>query len=147
MIKSLAAKLSKLEVEQNSGKTRLPSTFAPRNPNPFRRTNKQLKIIQRGKETNEDQKVKAPFQNLVMEEEQCFEDEIHCMEDKGSAAFLTLASYEESLLQDQDSLEWDREAVLQTGEQQRYNLRSQANTAKENPAQKAAVQIESLNAR
>ena len=48
-----------------------------------------------------------------MEEEQFEdEDEIHCMEDKGSAAFLTLAAYEESLLQEQDSEEWGREVVL-----------------------------------
>ena len=52
-----------------------------------------------------------------MEEEQFEdEDEIHCMEDKGSAAFLTLAAYEESLLQEQDSQEWDREVVLQSKE-------------------------------
>ena len=44
------------------------------------------------------------------------EDEIRCMEDKGSATFLTLVAYEESLLQDQNSQRWDREAVLQTGE-------------------------------
>jgi len=91
MIESLSAKISKLEVEQNSGKTRLPGTFASRNLNPFRRTSEQLQIIQRGKETNKDQKVKAPFQNVVMEEEQIEdEDEILCMEDKGSDAFLTL---------------------------------------------------------
>jgi len=53
-----------------------------------------------------------------MEEEQFDEeDEIHCMEDKGSAAFLTLAfltlaAYEESLLRDQNNQEWDREVVL-----------------------------------
>jgi len=53
-----------------------------------------------------------------MEEEQFDEeDEIHCMEDKGSAAFLTLAAYEESLLRDHTSKEWDREAVLQTEDQ------------------------------
>lgn len=50
-----------------------------------------------------------------MEEEQLDEeDEIHCVEDKGSATFLTLTTYEESLLRDQTSQEWDREAVLQT---------------------------------
>ena len=70
MIESLAAKISKLEAEPNSGKARLPNTFAPRNSNPFRRTNEQMQIIQKGKETNEDQRVKAPFQNVVMEEEQ-----------------------------------------------------------------------------
>ena len=57
MIDSLAAVISKLKVEQNSGKTRQQNTFAPRNPNPFRRANEQLQIIQRGKETNEKQKV------------------------------------------------------------------------------------------
>ena len=84
-----------------------------------------------------------------MEEEQFEEDEdeIHYMEYKGSAAFLTLAAYEESLLQEQDSQEWDREVVLQTGEQQRYNLRSNAKNVKENPTQRAAAQTESQNIR
>ena len=100
MIESLSAEISKLKVEQNSGKARLPNTFAPRNPNPFRRANEQLQIIRRGKEANEEQKFKVPFQNIVMEEEQFEEeDEIHCIEDKGNVALLTLASYEESLLQ------------------------------------------------
>ena len=99
MIESLAAKISKLKVEQNSGKERLPNTFAPRNPNPFRRANEQLQIIQMGKEENEEQRVKAPFQNVIMEEEQLDEEDgIHCMEDKGNVAFLTLVAYEESLL-------------------------------------------------
>jgi len=39
MIESLVAEISKLKVEQSSGKARLSSTFAPRNPNPFRREN------------------------------------------------------------------------------------------------------------
>ena len=92
-------------------------------------------------------KVKAPFQNVVMEEEQFGEDEneIHCMEDKGSTAFLTLAEYKQSLLQEKDNQEWDRGAILQTGDQQRYNLRSNAKNAKENPAQRAPVQAESQN--
>jgi len=99
MIESLAAEISKLKVEQSSGKARLPNSFAPRNPSSFRRANDQLQIIQRGKETNEEQRVKSPFQNVVMEEELFDEeDEIHCMEDKGNVAFLTLAAYEESLL-------------------------------------------------
>ena len=71
--------------------------------------------MQRGEDSKEDQKVKAASQNVVMEEEQFEEDEdeIHCMEDKGSAAFLTLAEYEQSLLQEQNNQEWDRGAVLQ----------------------------------
>ena len=48
-----------------------------------------------------DQRVKTPFQNAVMEEEQSEEnDEIHYMEDKGSAPFLTKATYEKSLFND-----------------------------------------------
>ena len=39
MIESLAAEISKLKVEQSSGKTKFQNTFAPRNPNPFRRAN------------------------------------------------------------------------------------------------------------
>lgn len=107
-----------------------------------------MQIIQSGKEAHEEQRVKAPFQNVVMEEEQFEEeDEIHCMEDKGNAAFFTLAPYEESLLQDQISQKWDREAILQTGEQQRYNLRSKGNIVKENPTQRASVPIEEQNIR
>ena len=127
MIESLTSEISKLKVEQNSGKIRQQNTFAPRNQNPFRRENEQLQIMLRGEEIKDEQKVKAPFQNVVMEEEQFEdEDEIHYMEDKGSAAFLTLVAYEESLLQKQVSQEWDREVVLQTTEQQIYNLSSNA---------------------
>jgi len=89
MIESLATEISKLKVEQASGKTRQQNTFVPRNPNPFRKANDQLQIMQRGEEAKEDHKIKAPFQNAVMEGEQFEEeeDEIHCMEDKGSVVF------------------------------------------------------------
>jgi len=143
VIESLAAKISKLKVERSFGKARLPNTFAPRITNPFRRANEQLQIIQRGKEASEEQRVKTPFQNVVMEEEQFDEeDEINCMEDKGSVAFLTLAAYEESLLKDQTSQEWDKEVVLQTEDQQRHNLRSRTSNVKENPAQRVVVPTE-----
>jgi len=69
MIESLAAEIPKIKVEQSSGKARLLNSFAPRNPSSFKRENNQLQIIQRGKETNEEQRVKTPFQNVVMEEE------------------------------------------------------------------------------
>ena len=112
MIESLASEISKLKFKQHFGRRRVPNTFAPRNPNPYRRANEQLQVLQRSKDANEDQRVKTPFQNVVMEEEQFEEDdEIHCMEDKGSASFLTLATYEKSLFNDQISQEWDSEAV------------------------------------
>ena len=45
--------------------------------------------MQQSKDANEDQRVKTPFQNVVMEEEQFEEDdEIHCLEDKGNSSFL-----------------------------------------------------------
>ena len=45
-----------------------------------------------------------------MEEEQFEEkDEIRCMEDKGSATFLTLAAYEESLLRSHACLQSETE--------------------------------------
>ena len=99
--------------------------------------------MKKGEETKEDHKVKSPFQNVVMEGEQFEEeeDEIHCMEDKGSVTFLTLAEYEESLLQEQNSQRWDNGAVLQFGEQKKKcNLRSNAKNAKENVAQEATSQ-------
>jgi len=70
MIKSLAFEIYKLKVEQHLWKWRVPNTFSPRNPNPYRRSNEQLQILQRSKDANEDQRVKTPFQNVVMEEEQ-----------------------------------------------------------------------------
>jgi len=142
MIESLASEISKLKVEKHPGKGRVPNTFAPRNPNPnpYRRTNEQLQILQRSKDANEDQRVKAPFQNAVMEEEQLEEDdEIHCLEHKGNACFFTSAAYEKSLFNDQISREWDGEVVLLTEDQQRYNLRSKMNNAKEAPIQIVVV--------
>ena len=88
MIESLASEISNLKVEQHPGKGRVPNTFAPRNPNPYRRTNEQLQILQRSKDANEDQRVKTAFQNVVIEEEKFEEDdENHCLEDKDSASF------------------------------------------------------------
>ena len=73
-----------------------------------------MQILQRSKDANEDQRVKTPFQNVVMEEEQFEEDdEIHCLEDKGNASFLTSAAYEKSLCNDKISQEWDGKSILQ----------------------------------
>ena len=53
----------------------------------------------------EDQRIRAPFQNVVLEEEQEFaqeegeaEDNINCMEDEFDHSFLTQANYEEFLM-------------------------------------------------
>lgn len=84
--------------------------------------------------------MKTPFHNVVMEEEQFEEDdEIHCLEDNGSASFFTSATYENSLFNDQISQEWDGGAILQTDDQHKYDLRSKRNHAKETPFQRAVV--------
>jgi len=58
------------------------------------------------------------------------------MEDKGSAPFLTKATYEKSLFRGQINQEWDRGVVLQTGDQQRYNPRPLMDNVKKAPANK-----------
>jgi len=103
--------------------------------------------MQRGEDSKEDKKVKSPFQSVVMEKEKFEEDEdeIHCMEDKGSATFFMLGEYEQYLIQEKNSQEWDRGVFQQVGDQQRYNLRSNAKNSMENPAQRAVVQTEPQN--
>ena len=93
MIESLASEVSRLRVEQHSGEAGDPCSFALPNPNPDRGANEQLQILQRNKGANEDKRVKTLFQSIVMEEERFEEeDEVHGMEDKGSAPFLTQAT-------------------------------------------------------
>jgi len=71
MIESLASEISKLKVEQHPRKGRVHNTFTPTNPNPnpYRRANEQLQILQRSKDANEDKRVKTPFQNVAVDEE------------------------------------------------------------------------------
>jgi len=89
IIESLASEISKLKMEQHSRKGRAPNAFTFRNLNPYRRTNEQLQVPQRNKDANEDQRMKTPLQNAVMDEDRYEEDdEIHFLEDKGSVSFL-----------------------------------------------------------
>lgn len=77
-----------------------------------------------------------------MEEQFEEEDEIHSMEDKGSAPFLTKAAYAKSLFKGQINQEWDRGVVLQTEDQQRYNSRSLMDNVQVAPAHKFVVPAE-----
>ena len=70
-----------------------------------RRNNPPAQILQRDRNQAEDQRIKAHFQNDVLEEEQEFdqeegeaEDNINCMEDEVDLSFLTQADYEEALM-------------------------------------------------
>ena len=73
------------------------SDLAPWNPNfvPYRRGNSPVHILRRERNKGEDQRIRAPFQNDVLEEEPEFiedegeaEDNIHCMEDEVDYSFL-----------------------------------------------------------
>ena len=84
-----------------------PSDFVPWNPNfvPYRRGNPPVQILRRERNQGEDQRIRAPFQNVVLEEETDFieeegeaEDNIHCMEDEVDYYFLTQKEYEEDLI-------------------------------------------------
>ena len=75
-----------------------PSGFASWNPNfvTYRRGNPLVQILRRERNQGEDQRIRAPFQNVVLEEELEFieeegeaEDNIHCMEDEVDFYFLT----------------------------------------------------------
>ena len=73
ILDSLIAEMSKLKDRgqlpiRGKGK----NEFAPRNPNifPYRRNNPQTQILQRDRNPAEEQRIKAPFQNVVLEEEE-----------------------------------------------------------------------------
>jgi len=123
-IESLTSELSKMKLENKQpAKGRDPDDFIPWNTNPYRRNNEQHQILQRNRNANEDQNIKTPFQNTVMEEEQPEEDdEIHCLGDKGDASFLTHVAYEEALLSQPASQDPNEESICLTDEQNRYNL-------------------------
>ena len=108
MMDSLTAEMSRIK---DRGKITMrgkgPNDFAPRNHNfvPYRRNNPPAQILQRDRNQAEDQRIRAPFQNVVLEEEPEFtqeegeaNDNINYMEDEVDLSFLTQAGYEESLM-------------------------------------------------
>ena len=70
LLDNLTAEMSKLKDQGNlpmRGKG--PSDFAPRNPNfvPYRRGNPLVQILIRERNQGEDHRIRAPFQNVVLE--------------------------------------------------------------------------------
>jgi hypothetical protein len=133
MIESLTSELSKMKIENKQpGKGRDHNAFIPRNPNPYRRNNEKHQILQRNRNDNEDQNIKAPIQNIVMEEDQPEEhDEIHFLGDKSDASFLTLTAYEEALISEQANPDSNDGSIFHVDDQNRYNLRSKQNNSKQ----------------
>jgi hypothetical protein len=100
LLDSLTSEMSKLKVQnQPPPRAKEPNTFSPRNPNafPYRRNNPQTQILQRDRNANEDQRIKVPLQNVVMDEENVEEQEevegdIHCVRRRDREVFSNTTS-------------------------------------------------------
>jgi hypothetical protein len=111
MLDSLTSEMSKLKVQnQQPARAKEPNAFAPRNPNafPYRRNNPQVQILQRDRNPVDDQRIRPPFQNAVLDEEKQpphdeieDADEINCFGDENDSSFLTQVDYEEALMDQQ----------------------------------------------
>jgi ribonuclease HI len=136
MLENLTSEMSKLKIQnQQPAKAKEPNTFAPRNPNvfPYRRNNSPVQILQRDRNpaANEEQRIRAPLQNAVLDEEPQPSsdeiedaDEINCFGDENKSSFLTQIDYEEALMDQQIQEAGVEEAVYLTDDQKGYNLRS-----------------------
>jgi hypothetical protein len=97
MLESLTSEMSKLKIQnQQPAKAKEPNTFAPRNPNafPYRRNNPLVQILQRDRNPAEEQRIRPPLQNAVLDEEPqpSFDeiedaDEINCFGDENESSF------------------------------------------------------------
>jgi hypothetical protein len=136
MLDNLTSEMSKLKVQnQQPARTKEPNAFAPRNPNafPYRRNNPQVQILQRDRNAADDQRIRPPFQNAMLDEEQQPShdeveeaDEINCFGDENDSSFLTQVDYEEALMDQQIHEASIEESVYLTDDQKGYNLRSKS---------------------
>jgi hypothetical protein len=143
MLDDLTLEMSKLKVQnQQPARAKEPNAFAPRNPNafPYRRNNPQVQILQRDRNPVDDQRVRPPFQNVVLDEDQQpphdeieDADEINCFGDENDSSFLTQVDYEEAPTDQQIQEAGAEGAVYLTDDQKGYNLRSKKNTVLKSP--------------
>jgi hypothetical protein len=141
MLESLTSEMSKLKIEnkqpaKGKGSYEYPHRNPNQNPNTFRRNNQQTQILRRERNPTEDQKVRAPLQNTVMDEDEDDfqeeeEDNIHCVGDDAGKSYLTQHDYEEALMTEQINEISADNGVFQTDDGNKYNLRSKSNTAKQ----------------
>jgi ribonuclease HI len=137
MLDTLTSEMSKLKVQnQTPARAKEPSNLAPRNPNalPYRRNNPQTQILQRGRNPNEDQRIRVPLQNVVMDEEQVEEKEevegdIHCVGDETGTSYLTQQDYEQSLTTEGAEGDLFGDGIFTAEDKNRYNLRSKSKAA------------------
>jgi hypothetical protein len=139
MLDSLTSEMSKLKVQnQQPARAKEPNAFAPRNPNalPYRRNNPQTQILQRDRNSNEDQRIKVPLQNVVMDDDngddqQDEEGDIHCVGEETGKSYLTQQDYEESLMTEQTKDDLLGDVIFTAEDKNRYNLRSKSNAAQQ----------------
>jgi hypothetical protein len=106
MLDNLTSEISKLKIQsQQPARIKEPNAFVPRNPNafPYIRNNHQVQILQRDKNAVDDQRIRPPFQNEMLEEEHELPhdeveeaDDINCFGDENDSSFLTQVDYEEA---------------------------------------------------
>jgi len=111
MLKSLTSKISKLKIKNKQpvkGRGTYDSTGINPNqsPNNFKRNNQPTQILQREKNPTEDQRIKVPLQNVMMdkddgEDQEGREGNIHCVGEETGKSYLTQHDYEESLMTEQ----------------------------------------------
>jgi ribonuclease HI len=137
MLDTLTSEMSKLKVQnQTPIRTKESGNLAPRNPNAFqyRRNNPQTQILQRDRNPNEDQRIRVPLQNVVMDEENVdeqgeVEGDIHCVGDETGTSYLTQQDYEQSLVTEETEDDLLGDGIFTAEDKSRYNLRSKSKTA------------------
>jgi hypothetical protein len=154
MLESLTSEISKLKIENKhpvKGKGTYDSAGRNpnQNPNNFRRNNQPTQILQREKNSNEDQRVKVPLQNVVMDEDngedqEDGEGDIHCVGEETEKSYLTQQYYEESLMTQQTEDDLLGDGIFTAEDKNRYNLRSKSNAAQQDtsaPPEKTAAPV------
>jgi hypothetical protein len=142
MLESLTSEISKLKIENKKpAKGRGTYDYAGRNPNQnpnnFRRNNQPTQILQREKNPTEDQRIKAPLQNVVMDKDEGDyqengEHNIHCVGEETGKSYLTQHDYEEALMTEQTEDNPIDDGIFMTEDKNRYNLQSKSDTAQQN---------------
>jgi hypothetical protein len=139
MLESLTSEISKLKIENKQPvKGRGTYDSAGRNPNQnpnnFRRNNQPTQILQRENNPTEDQRIKVPLQNVVIDEDEGEyqeggEDNIHYVGEETGKSYLTQHDYEKSLMTEQTEDNLIDDGIFMTEDKNRYNLRSKSDTA------------------
>jgi hypothetical protein len=141
ILESLTSDISKLKIE-NKQPVKGRGTYDSvgknpnQNPNKFRRNNQPTQILQREKNSIEDQRIKVPLQNVVMDEDngedkEYGEGEIHCVGEEMGKSYLTQHDYEESLMTQQTEDDLLGDGIFTTEDKNRYNLRSKSNASQQ----------------